>query len=114
MANDEGVLLKVTQHFVQKGIIVLAFWFGRRQVQRLTSKKPGALKPHWTADATLLAAGCKHFQPQEHCVRATEWFGIATEEPSSKQASFSNLRNPKREFKPANPLCAPSILPPHL
>ncbi|KAK9843769.1 hypothetical protein WJX81_005645 [Elliptochloris bilobata] len=40
MFNDEGVLLKVTQHFFQKGLIVLAFWFGRRQVQRFTKKQP--------------------------------------------------------------------------
>lgn len=65
MANEEGVLLKVTQHFVQKGLIVLAFWFGRRQVQRLTSKEPGALKAHWMfADATLAAAGCKYLRSQ--------------------------------------------------
>ena len=57
MANEEGVLLKVTQHFVQKGLIVLAFWFGRRQVQRLTSRQPGALDEHWIiAHVTLFAA----------------------------------------------------------
>ncbi len=44
MANDEGVLLKVTQHFVQKGLILLSFWFARRQVQRFTRKETGMLR----------------------------------------------------------------------
>ena len=111
MAKDEGVLLKVTQHFVQKGVIVLAFWFGRRQVQRLTSKKPGALTAHWMfADATLAAAGCKHMRSQ--CIvldpltsfvqlcRGGKLKDSALQRPAQRKAGLQASKSLVRPFHP--------------